>query len=80
MLYRYLGTITGLVEHQARATKTDGQGQFATTRGSSFDDFKRLGSPYFSSTSNPIEAKAWIIKIEKFFMSLIVLMSRRPLM
>ena len=66
-LYRYLGTITGLVEHQARATETNRQGQSATTRGSSFYDFKRLGPPYFSGTSDPMEAEAWIIQIEKFF-------------
>nr|CAN81227.1 hypothetical protein VITISV_038888 [Vitis vinifera] len=36
-LYRYLGTLTGLVEHQVRAI------------------------------GNPTEAKAWIMKIEKFF-------------
>ena len=28
---------------------------------------KKLGHPYFSSTSDPIEAEAWILKIEKFF-------------
>ena len=43
------------------------QGQSATTRGSSCDDFKMLGPPYFSSTSDPTEAEAWITKIETFF-------------
>ena len=66
-LYRYLGTIAGLVEHQARSVETNRQGQSATTRGSSFYDFKRLGPPYFSSTSDPMKAEAWIIQIEKFF-------------
>ncbi|RVX00506.1 Transposon Ty3-G Gag-Pol polyprotein [Vitis vinifera] len=66
-LYRYLGTLAGLVERQARATGSNGQGQSSSTRGSSFDDFKKLGPPYFSSTSDPIEAEAWIMKIEKFF-------------
>ncbi|KAL6313607.1 hypothetical protein AAG906_006976 [Vitis piasezkii] len=56
-LYRYLGTLAGLVEHQVRAIG----------RGSSFDDFKKLGPPYFSSTLDPTEAEAWIMKIEKFF-------------
>ena len=65
-LYRYLGTISGLVEHQDQAVETNGKGQSAT-RGSSFDDFKMLGPPYFSGTSDPTEAKAWIIKIEIFF-------------
>ncbi|RVW89661.1 hypothetical protein CK203_036378 [Vitis vinifera] len=66
-LYRYLGTLTGLVEHQVRAIGSNGQGQSSSTRGSSFDDFKKLGPPYFSSTLDPTEAKAWIMKIEKFF-------------
>ena len=66
-LYRYLGTIVEMVERQARAAETNRQGQSATTRGSSFDDFKRLGPPYFSGTSDLTEAKAWITKIEKFF-------------
>ena len=66
-LYRYLGTIVGLVERQARAAKTNGQGQSATTRGSSFDDFKRLRLPYFSGTLDPTKMEAWIIKIEIFF-------------
>ena len=64
--YRYLGTIAELLERWARVAETNGQGQSATTRGSSFDDFKRL-RPYFSGTSDPTEAKAWIIKIEIFF-------------
>ena len=65
-LYRYLGTLACLVERQARATRSNGQGKSSSTRGSSFDDFKKLGHPYFSSTSDPIEAEAWIMKIEKF--------------
>ena len=65
-LYRYLGTLAGLVERQARATRSNGQGKPSSSRGSSFDDFKKLGHPYFSSTSDPIEAEAWIMKIEKF--------------
>ena len=52
-LYRYLGTLAGLVERQARATRSNGQGQFSSTRGSSFDDFKKLGFPYFFGTSDP---------------------------
>ena len=66
-LYRYLGTLAGMVERQARATGSNGQGQSSSTRGSSFDDFKKLGPPYFSGTSDPTEAEAWIMKIEKFF-------------
>ena len=65
--YRYLGTLAGLVERQARATGSNGQGQSSSSRGSSFDDFKKLSPPYFSSTSYPTEAEAWIMKIEKFF-------------
>ena len=57
-LYRYLGIITRLVECQARAVETNGQGKYATNGGSSFDDFKRLGPPYFSGTSSPIEAES----------------------
>eukprot|EP00261_Vitis_vinifera_P016314 XP_010645156.1 PREDICTED: uncharacterized protein LOC104877802 [Vitis vinifera] len=66
-LYRYLGTLAGMVERQARATGSNGQGQSSSTRGSSFDDFKKLGPPYFSGTLDPVEAEAWIMKIEKFF-------------
>ena len=40
-LYRYLGTLTGLVERQARAIGSNGQGQSSSTRGTSFDDFKK---------------------------------------
>ena len=57
-LYRYLGTLAGLVERQARATGSNGQGQSSSSRGSSFDDFKKLGPPCFSGTSEPTEAKA----------------------
>ena len=55
-LYRYLGTLAGMVERQARATGSNCQGQSSSTRGSSFDDFKKLGPPYFSGTSDPTEA------------------------
>ncbi|XP_034710440.1 uncharacterized protein LOC117933155 [Vitis riparia] len=66
-LYRYLGTLAGLVERQARAAEINGQGQSSSSRGSSFDDFKKLGPPYFSGTSYPTEAENWILKMEKFF-------------
>ena len=66
-LIRYLGTLVGLVKRQARASETNGNGQSSFSRGSSFDDFKRLGPPYFSGTSDPTEVEAWILKIEKFF-------------
>ncbi|KAL6326034.1 hypothetical protein AAG906_038526 [Vitis piasezkii] len=51
----------------ARAIKTQALGQPSSSKGSSFDDFKKLGPPYFSSTSDPTKAEAWILKIEKFF-------------
>ncbi|RVW43066.1 Retrovirus-related Pol polyprotein from transposon 17.6 [Vitis vinifera] len=66
-LYRYLGTLAGLIERQAKATGSNGQGQSSSTRGSSFDDFKKLVPLYFSSISDPTKAEAWIMKIEKFF-------------
>ncbi|KAL6332309.1 hypothetical protein AAG906_004872 [Vitis piasezkii] len=66
-LYRYLGILVSLVECQARATGINGKGQSSSTRGNSFDDFKKLGPPYFSGTSDPTEIEAWIMKIEKFF-------------
>ncbi|XP_034674472.1 uncharacterized protein LOC117905697 [Vitis riparia] len=66
-LYRYLGTLASLVERQARAIGSNSQGQSSSTRGSSFDDFKKLGPPYFSGTSDPTEVEAWIMKIEKLF-------------
>ena len=66
-LYWYLGTLAGLVEREARAIGSNGQRKSSSTRGSSFDDFKKLGPPYFSGTSDPTETEAWIMKIEKFF-------------
>ena len=51
-LYRYLGILVGLVECQAKVTGINGQGQSSSTRSSSFDDFKKLGPPYFSGTSD----------------------------
>ena len=56
-----------LVERQARATGSNGQGQSSSSRGSSFDDFKKFSPLYFSDTSNPTEAEAWIMMTEKFF-------------
>ena len=59
--------MASLVERQARATGSNNQGQSSSTRGISFDDFKKLGPPYFSGTSDPTETEAWIMKIEKLF-------------
>ena len=42
-LYRYLETLAGLVERQARAIKTQALGQPSSSKGSSFADFKKLG-------------------------------------
>ena len=39
-LYRYLGTLDGLVERQARATGSNGQGQSSSTRGSAFETLR----------------------------------------
>ena len=55
--YRYLGTLAGLVERQARVTGSNGQGQSSSNISSSLDDYKKLGPLYFSSTSDPIEAE-----------------------
>ena len=66
-IYRYLGTLAGLVERQARVVGTNVQGQSSSSRGSSFDDFKKLGPRYFSGATDPTEVKAWILKMEKFF-------------
>ncbi|RVW32030.1 hypothetical protein CK203_097417 [Vitis vinifera] len=41
-LYRYLETLVGLVESQARAIETQALGQPSSSKGSSFDDFKKL--------------------------------------
>ena len=57
--------MAGLVERQARATGSNCQGQSSSSRGSSFDDFKKLSPPYFSDTLNPTEAEAWNTMIEK---------------
>ena len=56
-----------MVEHHARAIETQALGQHSSSKGSSFDDFKKLGPPYFSGTLEPMEAEGWILKIEKFF-------------
>ncbi|RVW26904.1 Transposon Tf2-12 polyprotein [Vitis vinifera] len=66
-IYRYLGTLAGLVERQARAVGTNVQVQSSSSRGSFFDDFKKLGPPYFSGATDPTKAKTWILKMEKFF-------------
>eukprot|EP00261_Vitis_vinifera_P040692 XP_019081935.1 PREDICTED: uncharacterized protein LOC109124301 [Vitis vinifera] len=58
-IYRYLGTLAGLVERQARAVGTNVQGQSSSSRGSSFDDFKKLGPPYFSAFMLDKEADHW---------------------
>ena len=42
-LYRYLETLTGLVKHQARVIETQALGQPSSSKGSSFDDLKKLG-------------------------------------
>ncbi|RVW22920.1 hypothetical protein CK203_101592 [Vitis vinifera] len=47
-IYRYPGTLAGLVERQARAVGTNVQGQSSSSR-------------------DPTEAEAWILKMEKFF-------------
>ena len=65
-LYRYLETLAGLVECQARPIETQALGQPSSSKGSSFDDFKKLG-PYFSGILDPTEVEAWILKIEKVF-------------
>ena len=56
-----------MVECQARPIETQALGQPSSSKDSSFDDFKKLGLPYFSNTSDPTEAEVWILKIEKFF-------------
>ncbi|RVW37589.1 Transposon Ty3-I Gag-Pol polyprotein [Vitis vinifera] len=65
-LYRYLGTLVGLVERQARATGSNGQGQSSSTRVAPLTTLRSwvpLLFWYFRSK----EAEAWIMKIEKFF-------------
>ena len=56
-LYTYLGTLAGLVESQAKGSSNNGQGQSSSFKCDSFDDFKRLGPPYFSGSSNLTEAE-----------------------
>ncbi|RVX01727.1 Cathepsin D [Vitis vinifera] len=48
------------------------------SRGSSFDDFKKLGPPYFSGTSDPTEAETWILKMEKFFDVIVYFEEQKP--
>ncbi|RVX03294.1 hypothetical protein CK203_020029 [Vitis vinifera] len=52
-----------------RAVGTNVQGQSSSSRGSSFDDFKKLGPPYFSGATDPTEAEAWILKMENSLVS-----------
>ena len=66
-LYRFLETLATVVEHQASAIENHAHGQSLSSKGSSFDDFKKLGFPYFFGTSNLTKTKTWILKIEKFF-------------
>ena len=71
----------GLVERQARGFGNNGQGQSSSSKGNSFNYFKRLGPPFFSVSSDLTKAKAWIMKIEFFFfflMSFIVLRNKKP--
>ena len=65
--YRYLRTLASLVEHQARAVENQAHGQSSSSKGSSFDDFKKLGLPYFSITSDPTETESYILKMKKLF-------------
>ena len=44
-LYRYLETLVGLVESQARAIETQALGQHSSPKGSSFYDFNKLSPP-----------------------------------
>ena len=44
-LYRYLETLAGLAKLQARAIETQALGQHSSSKGSSFDDFNKLGLP-----------------------------------
>ena len=60
-------TLAGLVQRQDRAIETQALGQPSSSMGSSFDDFKKLGPPYFFGTSDPIETEAQILKVDKFF-------------
>ncbi|RVX02879.1 Retrovirus-related Pol polyprotein from transposon 17.6 [Vitis vinifera] len=66
-IYRYHRTLVGLVERQTQAAGTNVQGQSSSSRGSSFDDFKKLSPPYFSGATDPTKVEAWILKMEKFF-------------
>ena len=66
-LYGYLGTLAGLVERQARATRSNVQGQSSSSRGSSFDDFKKLSPPYFFQYFISNRGRGLDYEIEKFF-------------
>ena len=56
-----------MVERQARAIETQTLREPLFSKGNSFDDFKKLGPPYFSSTSDPTKVETWILKLEKLF-------------
>ena len=65
--YRYLRTLASLVERQARVVENQVHGQSSSSKGSSFDDFKKLGLPYFSTTSDLTETESYILKMKKLF-------------
>ncbi|RVX08511.1 hypothetical protein CK203_014270 [Vitis vinifera] len=56
-LYRFLETLATLVEHQASAIENHAHGQSSSSKGSSFDDFKKLGFPYFLVVDRAIIVK-----------------------
>ncbi|RVW82227.1 hypothetical protein CK203_050777 [Vitis vinifera] len=53
-------TVVRVVENQAH-------GQSSFSKDSSFDDFKKLGPPYFSTTLDPADTESYILKMEKLF-------------
>ncbi|RVW82188.1 hypothetical protein CK203_050796 [Vitis vinifera] len=51
----------------ARVVENQVHGQSSSSKGSSFDDFKKLGLPYFSTTSDLTETESYILKMKKLF-------------
>ena len=56
-----------VVEAQAQATKIQSHGQSFISSGSIFQQFKKLGHPFFKGESNPIVLESWILNLEKYF-------------
>ncbi|RVW31154.1 hypothetical protein CK203_108456 [Vitis vinifera] len=56
-----------LLHLRVRVVENQAHGQSSSSKDSSFDDFKKLGPPYFSTTLDPADTESYILKMEKLF-------------